>query len=220
MVMKEMLLRVWNGTFGRLEKQYIKEFNRNIGPSTKSLLDVGCGFNSPVQHLRHRPERMVGVDAFLPAIEQSRAKGIHDEYYQMSLFYIGEVFGPESFDCVIAAQVIEHLPEKEALDLISEMEKIARHKIIISTPNGFVPQGEEFGNPFQKHLSGWTVKQMESMFYSVVGYEGYKFSRGERARMHWWSYHFWAAASMVRGLFPMNRPAWAYQLLCVKQKKH
>ena len=37
----------------------------------ESLLDVGCGSDSPVQFLRNRPAQLVGVDGFLPSIEKS-----------------------------------------------------------------------------------------------------------------------------------------------------
>jgi hypothetical protein len=162
---------------------------------------------------------MVGIDGFLPVIEQSRAKGIHDEYHQMSLRQIEQQFGPESFDCVLASDIIEHFPEEEALDLISQMEKVARRKNIIYTPNGFLPQGEEYGNPFQMHLSGWTVKQMESMGYRVIGIEGIKCLRGEMARIRWYPPRFWLVVSLFSQIVVRNRPYHAFRILCVKEKQ-
>lgn len=215
---KEKLRRLWNRIFGGLDGQYIRELNEIIGFPCESLLDVGCGFDSPVRYLRHRPERIVGIDGFLPVIEESRAKGIHDEYHQMSLLEIEEKFGPKSFDCVIASDIIEHLEESDALDLISQMEKVARRKIVIYTPNGFLPQGEEYGNPFQRHRSGWTSKQMESMGYRVVGIEGLRFLRGEMARIRWRPYRFWLTVSLLSQAVVRNRPAHSFRILCVKGK--
>jgi SAM-dependent methyltransferase len=217
---KIILRPLWNRSFGKFENQYIKELDRVVGSSCESLLDVGCGFNSPIQHLKHLPNFSVGVDGFLPVIEQSRAKGIHDEYHQKSLLHIEKAFGAESFDCVLASDVIEHFREQDALNLISQMEKIARKKIIIFTPNGFLPQGEEYGNPFQKHLSGWTSHQMESMGYRVIGIEGFKCFRGEMARILWRPRLFWLMVSLLSQTFTGNHPSWAFRILCIKEKKH
>jgi len=47
----------------------------------------------------------------LPAIEKSRREEIHDEYFLMDACDICERFQPNSFDCVIALDLIE-LKEK------------------------------------------------------------------------------------------------------------
>jgi len=46
-------------------------------------------------------------------------------------------FKQKSFDTVLCMEVIEHLEKEEAIRLIEDMEKIARKKIIITTPVGF-----------------------------------------------------------------------------------
>ena len=182
-------------------------------------MDVGCGFNSPVQNLRRRPPYLVGVDGFLPVIEQSRDKRIHDQYCQTSLLNIAKTFGPESFDCVLALDVIEHFNEEDALNLISQMERVARKKVIIFTPNGYLPQGEEYGNPFQKHLSGWTPRQMKRMGYRVTGIGGFKCLRGEMARIRWHPSRFWLMVSLLSQTVTWNRPFLAFSILCVKEKR-
>jgi 2-polyprenyl-3-methyl-5-hydroxy-6-metoxy-1,4-benzoquinol methylase len=219
MLLKEMLRPIWNRTFVKLDGQYVRELNKIIDPSFESLLDVGCGFNSPVQHLDNRPKLMVGIDGFLPVIEQSRAKGIHDNYFHLPLLKIEQQFGLESFDCVIASDVIEHFSEKEALVLISQMEKVARRMVIIYTPNGFLPQGEEYGNPFQRHLSGWSVKQMKSMGYRAIGIEGFKCLRGEMAAIRWRPRIFWLMVSLLSQSVTRDFPSWAFRVLYVKLKE-
>src|SRR5688500_9881031 len=71
----------------------------------KTLLDVGCGSYSPVQTFNKRLHT-VGVDAFEPSIEESRRKGIHNEYVKMNVLEIDKKFEPKSFDVVIATDVI------------------------------------------------------------------------------------------------------------------
>lgn len=216
-MIKAWLRRQWERAFGGLDGQYVRELNQAVGPSCGTLLDVGCGFNSPVQFLDHRPQRLVGIDGYLPVIEQSRAKGIHDEYHEMSLLDIEKRFGPKSFDYVLASDIIEHFRETDAQDLIAQMERVARKKVILYTPNGFLPQGEEYGNAYQRHLSGWSARQMEHLGYRVVGIEGLRWLRGEMARIRWRPWRFWLTASLLSQAIVRDRPRFAFRILCVKE---
>lgn len=126
----------------------------------KSLLDIGCGTSSPVQYCNKRIYK-VGVDAYLPAIRESKKKKIHQKYYKITVDKLSNTFKEKSFDCVVAYDLIEHLSKKQGKKLIIDMERIARKKVIIFTPNGFLKQGAEFGNKFQIHLSGWSPKEMK-----------------------------------------------------------
>jgi SAM-dependent methyltransferase len=202
--------------FGRFTEQFTRRLNLEIEGTCETLLDVGCGSNSPIQHLSPRLRHTVGIDAFAPAIDSSRALGIHDEYYLMDALKIGEYFHPRSFDCVLASDLVEHLNEQDGLNLISQMEKIARKKVIIFTPNGYLTQGEYYNNPLQKHLSGWTPRQMRSLGYHVIGIQGLKWLRGELAQIRWRPTRFWLLVSLLTQLFTTTRPDWAFRLLCIK----
>ncbi len=46
-------------------------------------------------------------------------------------------FGENSFDAVIMLEVAEHLEEQKVFEVLRKLEKWAREKVIISTPNGF-----------------------------------------------------------------------------------
>ncbi len=207
---------IWMETFARLDNQYEKLLAREIGGSCESLLDVGCGFNSPVQYLVPRPKLMVGIDAFGPVIESSKGQAIHDEYYVMDARQIDKQFQPNSFDCVLASDVIEHLREQDALELIRQMETIARKKVIIYTPNGFLAQSEEYGNPLQWHLSGWDTGRMTRLGYEVTGVQGLKKLRGPMAEIRWRPTRFWLAVSLLSQAFTTRLPHLAFRILCIK----
>jgi SAM-dependent methyltransferase len=189
---------------------------REIEGQGDSLLDVGCGFNSPVRCLTRRPQRIVGVEGHLPALEQSRAAGIHDEYLCAGVLELDRHFAARSFDFVLASDLIEHLTEADGLKLISQMENIARKKVLIYTPNGFLPQGEEFDNPLQRHISGWRAEQMQALGYRVIGIEGLKGLRGEMAKIRRRPRRFWLMVSLLSQLFTASRPRWAFRILCIK----
>lgn len=181
----------------------------------ENLLDVGCGSNSPV-HTFSEKLYCVGVDAFEPSIEESKRRNIHREYHRMSVMDIASAFKPKSFDCVIALDVIEHQEKADGIRLMEMMEQIARKKVIIFTPNGFVPQGDRFSNPWQVHLSGWTTSEFKERGYDVSGINGWKPLRGEYAKVKYRPSFLWRFISDVTEIFVKHKPEKAYQLLAVK----
>ena len=102
------------------------------------FLDVGCGHGKWGYLLKKYAdpptvERYVaGVDLFDPHVESLRKEGIYDDVREGNATALP--FDDNSFDTVIACEVLEHLSEKEGPKLISELERVARLGFIVSTP--------------------------------------------------------------------------------------
>jgi len=222
MVIKNLLKKIYYSNYVKI-CYYLKIFPNysieleNAVGKCKSLLDVGCGNDSPIKSFSQKMY-CVGVDAYGPSIEKSKNFKIHNKYYKIFVLDIGEKFKPNSFDCVLASDLIEHLTKEEGIKLIEMMEKIAKNKVIIMTPNGFLPQGIYYNNPWQVHKSGWTVKEMKKRGYKVIGINGWKPLRGECARLRFWPKYFWLRISEITQFFVRNKPEKAFQILCVKTK--
>ncbi len=216
--MKNKIKEFLKKTYNRIFPDYTSELEKAIG-DCKTLLDVGCGNNSPIRTFSDKLYS-VGVDAFAPSIEKSKKLNIHNEYRQMDILDIDKEFEPDSFDCVLASDLIEHLEKDEGYRLIESMEKIAKKKIIIFTPNGFLPQGEYDNNPWQLHKSGWEVEEMKAKGYEVIGINGMKALRGEYAAPKYRPFFFWSIISDITQLFVRNKPEKAFQILCVKTKNN
>lgn len=182
-----------------------------------SLLDVGCGSDSPVKFFYVRPDRMVGVDGFQPSIDKSRSACIHDDYLCIDLSRLGEEIAPESYETVLSIDVIEHFEKEQGIQLIKDMEKIASRRVVLLTPNGFLHQDEHSGNPYQKHRSGWTADEMKAMGYQVVGVNGWKPLLGEFAQPRLWPAPFWRLISRLTQPLVRNHPSKAFHLLCIKE---
>lgn len=181
-----------------------------------SLVDVGCGSDSPVQFLNKRPCKLIGVDGFMPSIEKSRERNIHDEYICADLTNLVEIVGERAFDCALCIDVIEHFEKSQGLQLIRDMERIASDRVVILTPNGFLPQDEHSGNLYQKHRSGWTVAEMRSIGYTVIGVNGWKPLLGEFAQPRLWPAPAWRLLSRLTQPLVRNHPSHAFHLLCYK----
>ncbi|MBU1110112.1 class I SAM-dependent methyltransferase [Patescibacteria group bacterium] len=200
---------------GKYFDYYSYLLQREILGECETVLDVGCGSSSPIQQFSEQLEYSVGVDIFGPAVEESRQAGIHNEYSAIDALEAGERFKEKSFDCVLALNLIEHLSKEDGLRLITMMEKIAKKKVIIFTPNGFLPQGAN-ENMFQEHLSGWTSKEMTDLGYRVIGAGGWKGLR-RGGEIVWRPKPFWKGVSLLTQVLTRNYPEHTFYLFCVKE---
>lgn len=194
---------------------YYGELEKSVSGS-KSLLDIGCGTQSPIQAFSDKVI-CTGVDAHAPSIKISKNKGIHKKYVLSTAKNLLTKFKKKSFDCVFACEIIEHMTKKEGKELIKIMEKLARKKIVIITPNGFVPQKPYGGNPWQEHKSGWGSKEMKKMGFKVVGLRGWKGFRGEMSYLKYKPKLLFYILSTITQFFVRNNSDLAFQILCIKE---
>jgi SAM-dependent methyltransferase len=183
-----------------------------------TVLDVGCGKSMNLRWLGVKST--AGIDGYEPDLNEARRRGTHDELVLGNVCQLDEYFKPDQFDAVIALDVIEHLTKEDGLRLMQAMEKIARRKIILFTPNGFLPQHHLEKSDLQEHLSGWEVAEMQQHGYRVIGLLGPKSLRGEFHNLKGRPKSFWGAISLL-GHFLWTRwiPAGAAAILCVKTKR-
>ena len=181
------------------------------------VLDVGCGRSLSMRWLGVK--HPVGIEAYRPAYEEAKRENTHDELICGDVRSLSEHFKPGQFDACIALDVIEHLTKEDGLKLIEQMEKIARRKIIFSTPSGFLPQHHFEHGDLQEHLSGWEASEMEQRGYRVIGLLGPKSLRGEQHILKGRPKIFWGIISLLCHFFwTRNRPVKAAAMLCVKTK--
>lgn len=196
---------------------YYGELERSV-KGCKTLLDIGCGADSPVQGFSDKVE-CTGVDVHRPSIRISKQKGIHAKYIHSSALDLLKKFKIKSFDCVFACEIIEHMEKKDGYKLIKIMEKLAKKKIVIITPNGFVPQKPYGGNKWQEHKSGWTSREMKRRGFEVIGLRGWKGFRGELSYLKYKPKILFYILSTITQFFVRNHSDLAFQILCVKNTK-
>lgn len=192
-----------------LEKKIIKS-------GCQSLLDLGCGKDSPIKFFSEKFKYSLGVDNFPDYIKQSKEKKIHSEYLLEDILSACKRIKSKSFDCVLASDLIEHFSKEDGEILIKEMERIAVKKVFIFTPNGFVPQKKYDNNQGQVHLSGWSVGEMRKLKYKVYGIGGLKFIKGEKRRIKLFPKKLWLRIALLSQVFLANYPSLSFQILCVK----
>jgi len=183
----------------------------------ESFIELGCGSSSPAVQLV-RNMFTIGVDGFLPSLKSNKKAGYFRDYILADLMYLP--LKENSFDCVAAFDVIEHLVKAKAVKLIEDMEKVAERKVIISTPNGFNSKCHpEDNNPLQIHRSGWTTNEISRRGYVVLGIDGLLKLRGEQAKAIVKPEFLGALLARFSDLFVFWSPNSAFSLLCVKNKQ-
>lgn len=112
----------------------------------KSILELGCSGG----HQLVACQGYVGLDINPDTIRANRPK------YPKQLWFVYNVTKPgwydllPSFHTVMVPDIIEHLAFDDALQLIRDCKKLAKHRILITTPNG---------TDLAKNQRNWTVKK-------------------------------------------------------------
>lgn len=182
----------------------------------QSVLDVGCGAASPLAELGLAGVFTIGLDRCLADLARARAAGTHGALVCADATAVDTLFRAGAVDAVVALDVIEHLERDEAFELVARLERVARRRVVIFTPNGFVPQPGTDENPWQEHRSGFGPEDMHRLGYRVQGTHGLWFLFGAFGACRLRPGALWrrvadATAPVVRGA-----PALAFGLLCVK----
>jgi hypothetical protein len=133
-----------------------------LNPRTTKELGIGFGKWGTLlrevldaRHGRCRPEQW---QASLEGYE------IHPEYRNPAWNLYSRVYAPYNFlrmdwyppvDLVMMMDSLEHLPPEEGRPFLEAAVEHSGH-VIVSVPNGEMPQGEVYGNPFEAHR--WTFE--------------------------------------------------------------
>jgi SAM-dependent methyltransferase len=195
---------------------------RLVAGGARTALDVGCGQSSPFS--RFRPGlTVVGVDSDEPSIAYARRLGIVDRAIRADFMRStdGEICAPingDRYDIVGSFGVIEHIQKDDGFAFLNRLESLSSGHVIVTTPNGFLPQGPEYDNPQQRHLSGWFANEFRARGYSVFGCDGTRLIRGY-AGLPKVNFRYWALAdaALARALATRSRPdRFAFTLVAIK----
>ncbi len=205
---------VWLHSRGRLHSHYVRLLATHL-KDCHTVLDLGCGSNPFIGECPNI-RQIFGVDAWFEACRSARHAKKYAKVLQAELSDLP--LKPSSVDAVVILQVLEHLSREEGYRLLADAERIARRRIIVTTPNSYVTQSERDGNPYQRHLSGWSVEDFLSLGYKVFGLEGPKWARWRGTSQ---LLPPQKACSLVIsfGIFEsylLSRPRSAFQLMAVK----
>ena len=166
-MLKPLLRKTYHKLFGKYTLSFL--LSRQIEDEW-TILDVGCGRISSLTGVEKGAYR-VGLDIYEPYILKVRGLSTHHAY----VLGDGRVlpFKSKSFDCAVATEILEHLDIHDGLRMIKEIERVVKRKILMTTPNGFLPTyaGPD-DNPEETHVCGYSVDRLKDLGFRVWGFHG------------------------------------------------
>lgn len=134
--------------FGTLTKKHFSHFSAEIGKTGKvfplgsRVLEIGYGNGSFLAYSKARKWEVVGTEVSTDLVEIASRKGF-DVHHADNL----RDFRDDSFDLIVAFDVLEHIPEENLLEFLRQIVRTLRDGgcFIARFPNGDSP----FGLPAQ-----------------------------------------------------------------------
>lgn len=114
----------------------VREINRVLGelPSTATLLDVGTGMGD-IPAAAQRSARRLGTALFTVGVDASQNLTRVSRRHLNAIVCADAAalpFRPKSIDLVSCSQLIHHFESATAAAIIQEMDRVARHTVIVS----------------------------------------------------------------------------------------
>jgi autotransporter strand-loop-strand O-heptosyltransferase len=165
-------------------KDEVKEWFLNNVPTSKRILDVGPGVGTYSDLLRSSGYRMDAVEIYEPYIDKYGLREKYDNVYVNSIV----VFDIKDYDFIILGDVLEHLPENYAKELINDIVTSGK-ECLVAIPYE-MEQGEHEGNIHETHYQpDLTVDVMKERYPDLTciynneyyGYYTYTLKKYEKA---------------------------------------
>ena len=135
----------------------------------RTVLDLGCGLSLKCKFID--ADVRVGLDIYRPFLEKIEAD-VPYVAINADVMSLANLFLPQSFDLVMACDLVEHLEKPDAMAVLDMAETIANVAVIVETPRGFIPQNIDIwghgGHAYQTHRSSWEPHDFEARGYKVI----------------------------------------------------
>lgn len=156
------------------ENYHYWEWLRRDLADCETILELGCGQKSPILQIDYG-KKTDAIDIWGSYVVQHNEAGDYHKCQQGDILEFN--FPQKAYDAVVMLDALEHLPRGKVreIGLFDRMERCARKKVILFTPNGYIPNDEIDGNPYQIHLSVWRPGDYEARGYEVLGGTGLRY---------------------------------------------
>jgi 2-polyprenyl-3-methyl-5-hydroxy-6-metoxy-1,4-benzoquinol methylase len=123
-----------SGATEHSERRLREYIASHVPSSTSTLLDVGCGSAWVAKTLLPKGKTIYSLDASATNPTKALARYPSDKHFGVAADAFALPFADNSFDCIIAAEIIEHVSDPEKF--VHELHRVVKPGgvLIISTP--------------------------------------------------------------------------------------
>lgn len=118
----------WGRALDKANRRRVEQTLALVPDDVCTVLDLGCGDGTISNALVARGAKVTGIDISREALRYFAGRGVVASLDHLPL-------PTRSFDLVICAEVLEHLPPGVYERAREEIERVANRYVIVSTPN-------------------------------------------------------------------------------------
>ena len=143
---------------------HVRTIVENEHTPSASILDVGAG-QGKYRLLLPEYSWVDAVEIWEPYVTGYRLREMYRNVYERNITEVAEEFfhADVHYDLVIMGDVLEHLTVSDARRVVTCLKRVTNNLIVIVPYN--YEQGEEHGNPYQRHEQpDLTVENMHERY--------------------------------------------------------
>jgi SAM-dependent methyltransferase len=149
----------------------------DLRPYPSRVLDVGIGYGKYGLLCREyisywnsskEPREVIvdGVEAFEEYIGELQ-RNIYDNIFIGDALEVLPLMPDNSYDLILLIDVLEHFEREAGIRVIAECRRVGK-AVLVSTPRKFFLQEDSWGNPYERHKSLWSKKDLLALGASQV----------------------------------------------------
>lgn len=142
-------------------KGEIRDWLRAMRPVTVLDVGAGSGVYSRLFRATLPLATWVAVEIHEPYVERFGLKFLYEHVLVSDALDLK--VKPGTYDVVLLGDVLEHLTEARATQLLRRALRWSAKGVIVSIPLGDCPQGPSEGNEHEAHLTSWTYAEFMAL---------------------------------------------------------
>jgi len=148
------------------------EYVRLATNNGNTLLSLCCGIGYELKHLKTND--VTAVDIYQSYLDEVNNRCPQAKLVCSSALDFLRNSPDNSYDVISIIDGIEHMTKPDGIQVLKEMKRVARKKILLFTPNGYIKNtpkdtwGIPGGDKYQRHLSGWTSEELQMFGFDIL----------------------------------------------------
>ena len=130
-----------------------------------SVVDLGAGRFDKLRYVHPTVRRRIGIEIFKAWYDNPLCPDCKRILGDIRDFE--KLLKAEDMDTALMIDIIEHFPMPEGKDLIRRIMGRFR-RVLLMVPEGNHPQGMNYGNVFEAHLSTWWLEDVKELGFQEI----------------------------------------------------